>query len=251
VSSLESSGLSSSGNTGPADDRPLTPQEYQLLQRLLSDPFSLPVQFKSWLISYVETSDVNLPLSSINGLTNILGISGVGGGTIGLLPAGVILPFGGDAAPTGALLCNGASYGIVGNERLYDAIGLRYTPTGSPAGTFNVPDLQGRMPVGKGTHADVDTLGKDDGSALPARRPRHKSSINEAPHSHGLSPNGPVEAFNPNAASGGSGAASGDRSLRVVNTTTADATGITAGPQTGAEPVDTPAYVVVNFIIIA
>ena len=57
---------------GPTDDRPLTDQEYQLLQRLLSDPFSIPLPFKTWLISFIESSDITLPISSIQGLSTTL-----------------------------------------------------------------------------------------------------------------------------------------------------------------------------------
>lgn len=54
---------------GPTDDRPLSDQEYKLLQRLLSDPFSLPLPFKTWLVSYLESSDLSLPMSSVQGLS--------------------------------------------------------------------------------------------------------------------------------------------------------------------------------------
>jgi hypothetical protein len=53
------------------DDRPLNAREYQLLQRLLSDPFSLPMGFKTWLVGYLETSDVTLPMSAIMGLPTV------------------------------------------------------------------------------------------------------------------------------------------------------------------------------------
>lgn len=60
------------------DDRPLNAREYQLLQRLLSDPFSLPMSFKTWLVGYLETSDLSLPMSSIMGLPTV--VEGVQGG---------------------------------------------------------------------------------------------------------------------------------------------------------------------------
>lgn len=60
------------GTPGPPDQRPLTDQEYQLLQRLLSDPFSIPIEFKTWLVSYIETSGITLPLSSVEGLVSKL-----------------------------------------------------------------------------------------------------------------------------------------------------------------------------------
>jgi microcystin-dependent protein len=64
-----------------------------------------------------------------------------------LLPVGVILPYGGAAAPTGYLLCQGQSLLRASYVDLFAAIGTTY---GAADGThFNVPDLQGRAPVGK------------------------------------------------------------------------------------------------------
>ena len=139
------SGSVPGSSLGPADDRPLTDQEFQLLQRLLSDPFSFPAPYKAWLVSYLETSDMNLPISAINGLAGILGITGIGSGTLGIFPAGIILPFGGPAAPTGSLLCDGASYDTTLQNRLFTAIGYRYGGAGS---NFNVPDIAGAVPSG-------------------------------------------------------------------------------------------------------
>lgn len=165
------SALHGEGNVGPADERPLTDQEYRLLQRLLSDPLSLPTQFKTWLVSYLETSDLNLPISAINGLTSILGIAGVGGGVLGILPAGMVFPYGGASAPAGSLLCDGAAYIRSTYPRLFAAIGSTF---GAPdASSFNVPDLRERIPVGKGVHVDHDAVGKSDGLAVGQRRVKH------------------------------------------------------------------------------
>ena len=49
-------------------EKPLTDEERALLQRLLSDPFSIPQQFKTWLVAYLEGSDMLLARSSIQGL---------------------------------------------------------------------------------------------------------------------------------------------------------------------------------------
>jgi hypothetical protein len=192
MSSIET-GLSASGSAlGPQDNRPLTEQEFQLLQRLLADPFSFPIQFKTWLVAYLSASDLTLPISAILGLTNLLGITGAGGGSLGILPAGIILPFGGDIAPPGALLCDGASYLKTDQNRLWTAIGARF---GSVDAThFNVPDFRGRAPVGLGTHADVSAIGKTETPALPLaqRTPKHDSSVRDAGHTHGLNDPGHI-----------------------------------------------------------
>lgn len=49
--------------------RELTPREVALLERLLSDPYRFPLAYKTWLVSFLEMSDMNLPMSAIAGLT--------------------------------------------------------------------------------------------------------------------------------------------------------------------------------------
>lgn len=168
------------GATTPGDERPLTDQEYQLLQRLLSDPFSLPLTFKSWLISYLESSDLTLPISAILGLSTLLGVTSAGGGSLGIFPAGIILPYGADAAPVGSKLCDGGGYSRTQEQRLFDAIGLRYT-VGDDGASFNVPDMRGRVAVGKGSTPDHDTVGKNDNLALTQRNVKHGHSTDWTP----------------------------------------------------------------------
>src|SRR5262245_45836151 len=160
---------------GPADDRPLTDQELQMVTRLFGDPFSFPLTFKAWLVSYLEASDMNLPISAVNGLTDILGVASAGGGTPGIFPAGLILPCGPLAAPQGSLLCDVASSVRTDQPRLFDAIGTTY---GAVDGThFSVPDLRGRVAVGKGTHAEHDVLNDSEGLAVGSRHSRHRHQV--------------------------------------------------------------------------
>ena len=74
-------------------------------------------------------------------------------------PPGVILPYGGVAAPAGWLLCDGSEYLIADFSVLFEAIGYNFASrlsasTQDPArtledlGLFRVPDLRGRMPMG-------------------------------------------------------------------------------------------------------
>ena len=227
-------GTASAGNVGPADQRPLTGQEYQLLQRLLSDPFSLPIQFKTWLISYLESSDMNLPMSAVQGLTGVLGISGLGTGTIGILPAGVILPFGGSAAPAGALMCDGTSYSRTTQNRLYLAIGTQFGS--ADANSFSVPDLQERIPVGRGARAGYTAVGQSEGRAVGQRGLEHHHGThqhNQARETVSLTPGGTQYSIE------GTGALQDGP--------------LTASAQVGT-PTDTPnrpAFLVINFIIVA
>lgn len=50
------------------DTRPLTDRERQLLTRLLSDPTVYPLVFKDWIVAYLETSDIDLPMTNVHGL---------------------------------------------------------------------------------------------------------------------------------------------------------------------------------------
>jgi len=115
---------------------------------------------------------------------------------------------------------------------------------GDGSTTFNLPDFRGRMPVGIGTHSEVDALGKNDGVAAVAdRRVKHKHTVNDPGHTHLLT----VRTFSGNSGSilVGGGADSASGTLNTINTNT---TGITVGQQTNA-PTDGPAFLSVPFII--
>lgn len=76
------------------------------------------------------------------------------------VPVGTILPFGGATAPSGWLLCNGASVSIASYPALSNAIGVLW---GNPGGgSFNLPNGTGAFFRGIGTngvHAGVATVG--------------------------------------------------------------------------------------------
>lgn len=59
-----------------------------------------------------------------------------------LVPSGSMLAFGGSAAPSGFLLCNGSAVSRVTYSALFTAIGTAYG-SGDGSTTFNVPDLRG------------------------------------------------------------------------------------------------------------
>lgn len=158
---------------------------------------------------------------------------------IGAEPAGKISMYGGSAAPTGWILCDGSAVSRTTFAALFAAIGTTYG-VGDGSTTFNVPDFRGRVGVGLGTHADVDALSDNDGLAVGLRRPKHKHSVSDPGHTH-------TTTVTPNvgAGPGSSGTLSGMGS----GVTGSSGTGVTVGPQTGNEPTDGPAYQTVNFII--
>lgn len=98
-----------------------------------------------------------------------------------LRPAGEITAYGGTAAPTGWLLCDGSAVSRTTYADLFTAISTTYG-TGDGSTTFNIPDIRGRVIAGQddmgGTSAnrltnqtgglDGDTLGATGGSETHA-----------------------------------------------------------------------------------
>lgn len=89
------------------------------------------------------------------------GPAGAGGGA----PTGTVVSFAGHNAPTGWLLCDGTQYSSSSYPTLYAIIGTTY---GGGNGSFKVPDLRGRMPVGKnyGTFSALGRTGGEENHVL-------------------------------------------------------------------------------------
>lgn len=108
------------------------------------------------------------------------GIAGLNASTrlstdIGGMPTGVILPFGGAAAPNGYALCDGAAISRTIYSALFGVIGISYG-VGDGSTTFNVPDLQGNVPVGKGGSGVTnrgDTGGEQTHTLITSEMPAH------------------------------------------------------------------------------
>ncbi|MEV5068941.1 tail fiber protein [Microbacterium sp. LMI12-1-1.1] len=64
-----------------------------------------------------------------------------------MTPAGSIVAFGGAAAPTGWLLCQGQAVSRTTYADLFEALGTTYG-AGDGSSTFNLPNLKGRSIVG-------------------------------------------------------------------------------------------------------
>jgi microcystin-dependent protein len=159
---------------------------------------------------------------------------GSGGGGV---PAGALVAYGGTSAPSGWLLCDGTAVSRTGaNANLFAAIGTAYG-VGDGSTTFNLPDMRGRVPVGLGTHADVNTLGNSDGMGTVAnRRPKHRHTA----HTHGV----PERTI---AAGAGTQLPQGTDNATSGATTTTTATD--GGSGNVNDSLDAPAYLVHNYII--
>jgi microcystin-dependent protein len=105
------------------------------------------------------------------------------------LPAGVITQYGASTAPTGWLLCRGQAISRTNPlyTRLFSAISTTYG-VGDGTSTFNLPNLQGRIPVGfDSTQTEFDALAETGGSKTSTL-----STANLPSHQHGvgtISPN--------------------------------------------------------------
>ena len=101
-------------------------------------------------------------------------------------PAGIIKMFGGSTAPDGYLMCDGNAVSRTTYAALFAAIGTTYG-AGDGSTTFNLPDLQGRFPLGAGAGNGLTarTVGQKDGEE------GHTLTDAEMPaHSHAPSASG-------------------------------------------------------------
>lgn len=94
-------------------------------------------------------------------------------------PIGAISPYAGSIAPTNWLICDGSAISRTTYADLFDAIGTTYG-AGDGSTTFNLPNLKGRVAVGKdSSQTEFDTLGETGGEKT------HTLTINEMPsHKH-------------------------------------------------------------------
>ena len=101
---------------------------------------------------------------------------------------GAIVAYGGASAPTGWLLCDGASYPRADHPDLFTAIGTAYGSADSLH--FNVPDLIGKFPRGKtaaGTGSTLGGTGGSNDSIAVSHSHNHTHSIsNDGTHKHGV-----------------------------------------------------------------
>lgn len=80
------------------------------------------------------------------------------------LPAGSIMAWGSDTAPSSWLICDGSAVSRTTYSSLFNAIGVAHG-VGDGSTTFNLPNLKGRVPVGKdSTQGEFDLMGEQGGT---------------------------------------------------------------------------------------
>jgi microcystin-dependent protein len=107
------------------------------------------------------------------------------------LPVAGMMPYAGTSAPLGWLLCDGSAVSRVTYAALFAVIGVIYG-AGDGATTFNLPNLNGRVPVGAGAYTDsvsgpiTRTLGQVGGAEAHvvtiAQMPAHAHTMNSHLH---------------------------------------------------------------------
>ena len=149
-------------------------------------------------------------------------------------PVGSISLFAGTTAPNGWLICNGSAVSRITYANLFSVIGTTYG-TGDGSTTFNIPDLQGRVPVGyKSSDTSFDTLGETGGEKT------HTLTIDEMPsHNHSVNTIYPF-------VNGGNRTAVANSNSNNVTGTAGDVVLNTGGGQAhnNLQP-----YIVMNYII--
>lgn len=203
-------------------------------------------------------------------LDNVASVSSLN--TLRTVPVGVINQYVGSSAPDGWLFCDGGAGTGAGTGTLNASAGQPYADLWgvlSSAGfsgigsqsAMTLPDLRGRVPVGRGTNGDVDVLGDNEGIAavdVANRRPRHYHNISGTATSGGVDHvHGYELSQGPQGLNNGN-----DRGSRTVPTGTQGGFNTggasaylhthplsgTAGP-TSSSPIDGPAFITVNYII--
>lgn len=79
------------------------------------------------------------------------------------VPTGAYFPYGGSAAPTGYLLCDGSAVSRATYAALFAVIATTYG-AGDGVNTFNLPDMRQRFPMGKAAAGTGSTLGAAGGT---------------------------------------------------------------------------------------
>jgi microcystin-dependent protein len=151
------------------------------------------------------------------------------------LPPGIVLPYGGTAAPTGWLLCNGSVVSRTTYAALFAIVGTAFNTGGEPGTDFRLPDLRGRFPLGKAAAGTGSTLGGSGGAIDHVHTVGTLDTANESTHTHAV---GTLAADNESAHTHGAGSYQvtipGDVTVVAPGLETVGSDGVTAVTGTSA-----------------
>lgn len=203
------------------------------VRSVLGDLLGLPQELLDYINQYIALNPLPIPLSQVTGYQNYVA-------SVAAAPSGTLVPYAGASAPGGWLFADGSAQSRTTYATLFGVIGTTYG-AGDGSTTFNLPDVRGRVPVGKGTNGDVSALAASDGLSVANRSPKHNSSDN-IDFSANIYQNG-----------GGGPGIAGSNGLTFISAIdlgagTYGAKSGSVGPG-GSRPTDTPAFVVVNYLI--
>lgn len=105
---------------------------------------------------------------------------------LNVIPTGSIVCFSGATVPQGWLLCNGQAINRSAYINLFTTIGVIYG-VGDGSSTFNLPNLQDRFPMGKGSRSLGLIGGADSVTLTSDMLPSHSHSVtvsSNGEHSH-------------------------------------------------------------------
>jgi microcystin-dependent protein/cytoskeletal protein CcmA (bactofilin family) len=173
-------------------------------------------------------------------------------GSIQTIPIGTVTPYAGTTAPSGWLICNGDSYITTTYNLLFDVIGTTYGDAGG--GTFRVPDLAGRHPVGllgspsnnnnritSGTGTIGGVSGNPTSTIAESNLPDHTHSLDSDTGDQFYATTTIASQTGSNTSAGG-GAADGANGTKI--STTGSIPGATNTPLNTTDP-----FVAMNYII--
>lgn len=169
---------------------------------------------------------------------------------LGGVPPGAVIPYAGSSAPAGWLFCDGSAISRTTFARLFTAIGTLHG-IGDGSTTFNIPDLNGRVIVGKDFIGRITAAGGNwDATVVGSVGGTQNKTITT-----GNMPPDPGHVHDANtvnsvATGGGStvnGIGQGSGGFQIANLVRNNTTGLSTGANTPL-PVVQPS-IVLNYII--
>jgi len=142
------------------------------LDDYLKNPTLIPEEFRSWLIRFIESSDMQVPSSSVVGFDPQR------------LPIGAGFLWFTNTAPKYCILLQGQTVSRTTYAALFNLWGTTYG-AGDGSTTFGVPDLRQRFPLGKAASGTGSTLGGTGGAIDHSHTVNaHSHTVNN--HAHNL-----------------------------------------------------------------